>query len=140
MIKPKAFFPLVVTDELAACRHFFVSKFGFQPAFDEDWYLHLVHEGGAQLGFLVPDHPSQPSALHPRFAREGLVFSFEVENVDRAFEELGPPDADVVLPPKTEPWGQRHFLLAGPAGIVVDVIQNLDPALDAASPAASGAA
>jgi catechol 2,3-dioxygenase-like lactoylglutathione lyase family enzyme len=131
MITPKAFFPVLVTDQLDGCKQFFVSLFGFEPVFETDWYVHLVHRNGAQLGFLIPDHPSQPSVLKSRFAGSGMIYSFEVDNVDHAYAELQKQDTQIVLEPKTEEWGQRHFLIAGPSGIVVDVIENTDPSLNA---------
>lgn len=132
MITPKAFFPVLVTEQLDDCKQFFVSFFGFETVFDTDWYIHLVHASGAQLGFLVPNHPSQPPELHPQFSGSGMVYSFEVENVDDAFDQLLNRDIRIVLKPKTEEWGQRHFPIAGPSGIFVDVVQNVDPSLDAA--------
>ena len=131
MISPKAYFPVLITDQIKECQAFFVSLFGFQPAFDSDWYIHLVHANGPQLGFLVPDHPSQPPILRSGFSGSGLVYSFEVENVDDAFRDFENSEAEIALHPKTEEWGQRHFLIAGPAGIFVDVIQNIDASLDA---------
>ena len=131
MITPKAFFPVLVTDQLDGCKQFFVSIFGFEPVFETDWYVHLVHRNGAQLGFLIPDHPSQPSVLRSRFADSGMIYSFEVDSVDNAYAELKKEDTQILLDPKTEEWGQRHFLIAGPSGIVVDVIENVDPSLNA---------
>ncbi len=131
MITPKAYFPVLITDQLDGCKQFFVSLFGFEPVFDTDWYIHLVHQSGAQLGFLIPDHPSQPPFLKSRFAGSGMIYSFEVDDVDDAYGELQKQDIQIVLEPKTEEWGQRHFLIAGPSGIIVDVIQNVDPSLNA---------
>jgi len=131
MITSKAFFPVLITDQVAECKEFFVSLFGFQSVFDSDWYLHLVHANGAQLGFLVPGHPSQPSFLQSAFAGSGLVFAFEVESVDEAFDALQNSSADIVFQPKTEEWGQRHFMIAGPGGVTIDVVQNVDPSLNA---------
>jgi len=59
-----------------------------------------------------------------------MIYSFEVDNVDDAYGELQKHDIQIVLEPKTEEWGQRHFLIAGPSGIIVDVIQNVDPSLN----------
>jgi len=87
MITPKGFFPVLVTDQLQGCKQFFVSLLGFGPVFDKDWYIHLVHRSGAQLGFLIPDHPSQPPAVQSRFVGSGMIYSFEVNNVDDAFKK-----------------------------------------------------
>jgi len=130
MIKAKAFFPVLIVDDIAECKNFFIEAFGFEVAFDTDWYVHLVQGGTAQLGFLVPNHPSQPEAAQRAFNPQGLIYSFEVENVDSAFESVR-DHAEIIAPPKTEEWGQRHFLVSAPDGLLVDFIQNLDSSLDA---------
>jgi hypothetical protein len=33
----------------------------------------------------------------------------------------------IVLPLVTEPWGQRRFQVTGPDGLVVEVLQPVDP-------------
>ncbi len=130
MINPKAYFPVLVTDEIVEAKEFFINLFGFEAVFDEDWYVHLVHKNGAQLGFLVPDHPSQPAAAQQAFQPGGLIYSFEVENVDEAYEKIK-DSAKVILEIKTEEWGQRHFLVSAPSGLIIDVIKNEDSSLDA---------
>lgn len=130
MINPKAFFPVLVTGDIVESKEFFTKFFGFEPVFDSDWYVHLVHENGAQLGFLVPNHPSQPSVVQKPFPGGGLIYSFEVENLDIAYEKIK-DTAEIILEPKTEEWGQRHFLVSAPSGLIVDVIKNEDPSLDA---------
>jgi uncharacterized glyoxalase superfamily protein PhnB len=59
------------------------------------------------------------------------VFSFEVENVDEAFNNIRGQNVDIILQPKTEEWGQRHFMIACPGGVTVDIIENVDSTLDA---------
>ena len=100
MIQPKAYFPVLITEQIADCRTFFMNHFGFETVFDSDWYVHLVHATGAQLGFLVPDHPSQPQILHGSFSGSGLVYSFEVESVDDAFAKMSDTDVEVLCQPK----------------------------------------
>lgn len=109
---------------------FFTELFGFQTVFDADWYIHLVHECGDQLGFLLPNHSSQPAAVQKPFQGGGLIDSFEVDNVDEAYERIKDL-VEIILEPKTEEWGQRHFLVSAPSGLIVDVIKNEDPSIDA---------
>ena len=130
MINPKAYFPVLVTDSISESKEFFTELFGFEPVFDADWYIHLVHESGAQLGFLVPNHPSQPAGVQKPFQGGGLIYSFEVDNVDEAYERIK-DSVETILEPRTEEWGQRHFLVSAPSGLIVDVIKNEDPSLDA---------
>lgn len=130
MITTKVFFPLVVTDELENCRDFFTRHFGCRVVFESDWYVHLVTPHGAQIGFLASHHGSQPHYLQEPLRGAGLVFSFEVEAVDEAFATAERSQLGILSRPKTEEWGQRHFMVRAPSGIIVDVIQNVDEKLN----------
>jgi len=36
----------------------------------------------------------------------------------------------IVLDLKSEEWGQRHFIVEDPNGILIDVIQNIEPSAE----------
>lgn len=119
-------YPLLITDELKACATFYVDNFGFTIVFEQDWYIHLVHEeSGAELAFMVPNSDNQPKELHAAFKGQGMVYGFEVKDAAAEWERLKDKGLDVVVELKDEPWGQRHFILKDPAGIYIDVVQQL---------------
>lgn len=124
----KKAYPLAITNQLKACAAFYVKHFKFTVVFEEDWYVHLAHEAsGAELGFMASSTASQPPELHASFAGKGMVYSFEVEDAKKEFERLKKEDGiELVLELKDEPWGQRHFIIRDPAGIYVDVVQQLE--------------
>ena len=101
MITQKAFYPGLITGQLDGCKQFIVSLFAFEPVFEMDWYVHLVHRSGAQLGFLIPDNPTQPSVLRSKNAGSGMIYSFEVDYVDNAYAELQKQGTKSVLELKT---------------------------------------
>ncbi len=127
MIEFSTLFPVLVVNDLASLERFYTSLFGFEAVFFEPgFYLHLKHPAnGSELGFLAPGHPSQPAFLHPLAGPEGMVLSFEVGDANRAFEQVSGADHEIVMPLRDEPWGQRHFMLRDPAGIVLDIVQHL---------------
>ena len=60
-------YPVVVTDELRACRDFYSRWFGFEIAFEASWFV-LLQGGGARptsLAFMHTDHPSSPPTPGP---------------------------------------------------------------------------
>ena len=126
MIEIQAMFPVMVTPEIAAVKQFYETVFGFNAVFfDPAFYLHLVHPGsGAQLGFLMPEHGSQPAFLHPLMSADGYVISLEVSNAAQAFAEAQKLELTIAMPLKTEDWGQIHFMVQDPAGFRVDVVQH----------------
>ncbi len=132
MIEIEAIFPVMVTPELEAVKQFYETVFGFNTVFyDPDFYLHLVSPGtGAQLGFLMPHHETQPAFLHPNMVTEGYVISLEVKDAAQAYEESIKMDLSMAMPLKEEAWGQVHFILRDPAGLYVDIVQHQEVAGD----------
>ncbi len=89
--------------------------------------MHLVSGSGVQVGFPLPDQPTQPPIFRTPYAGEGVIFSLEVEDADAAFEFAKSRSLDIVLELRSEDWGQRHFCIEDPNGIRVDVAQAIDP-------------
>ena len=129
MIEPMTLFPTLVTEDLAAQKAFYESSFGFRAVFfDPDFYLHLLHErSGAQLGFLVPAHSTQPAFLHTHAGRDGMVIAVEVADVRTALDAAERMALELAMDYRVEPWGQKHFMVRDPAGFVVDVIEHETP-------------
>jgi len=128
MIEIEAMFPVMVAPNLEAIKQFYETVFGFNAVFYEaDFYLHLVSPNtGAQLGFLVPNHSSQPEFLHAMMSANGYVISLDVKDAARAFEQAQALNLDIVMSIKEEIWGQLHFILKDPAGFRVDIVQQLE--------------
>lgn len=128
MILTTALFPVLVARDLISLKSFYEEHFGFQTVFCEpSFYLHLAHpDRGFQLGFLVPDHPSQPDFLQQPTVSPGLVLSFEVDDAGVAYREAQTACLDIALALKEEPWGQRHFIVRDPSGFYVDIVQHVE--------------
>lgn len=129
MIQIDAMFPVMATSKLDSVKQFYEAIFGFNAVFfDPDFYLHLVLPSGVQLGFLVPNHESQPAFLQPQMVTDGYVISFEVKDAHSAYAQAKEQNLAIVLSLKEEVWGQLHFILEDPAGFKVDVVQHLEVA------------
>lgn len=126
-IHPSEFFPVLTTDRLAECGDFYIQHFGFTVAFEADWYIHLVSEKGIQLGFLQPNLQSQPKFLHRAYPGHGIIYSFEVDNIDQEYKKLKNSTIQILLDVRTEEWGQKHFMIKDPSGMVIDVVQAVEP-------------
>ena len=129
MIEVEAIFPVMVTEHLELVKQFYETVFGFNTVFFEPgFYLHLVSPNtGAQLGYLMPNHVSQPEFLRTILSTDGFVISFEVKDAAVAFKEAQEMKLDVAMELKNEEWGQLHFMVQDPAGFRVDVVQQVDP-------------
>ena len=121
-------FPLVVTEKLEETRAFY-AVLGFEAVFFNGWYLHLRGAGEAapEIAFLQPGHETQPAIFQARFDGAGLTIGLEVADAHAALAKLEAAGLAIALAPRDEPWGQRHFALVDPNGIVIDVIQPIEP-------------
>ena len=126
-IEPTASFPVFITEKLQLSKDYFMENFGFNAVFANDWYVHLVTPNGIQLGFLMPEHSSQPEFFHQAFNGNGAIFSLEVEDADEAYLTAQARGLNILLPLKEEEWGQKHFVVKDPSGVKIDVVQSTEP-------------
>lgn len=115
--------------DVAAAKQLYMRLLGLECSIDLGWFVGLQAPAGApksfELSLCAVDHPSLPSAL--RVPPAGVVLAFEVENVDRVYEDVGAKGAEILMQPTDEPWGQRHFYIAGADGAAIDVFQAIAP-------------
>ncbi|WP_420810600.1 glyoxalase/bleomycin resistance/extradiol dioxygenase family protein [Jiangella asiatica] len=100
----------------------------FEVTVEADWYVSLRHRHAPQveLAFVDQRHETIP-AVYRRPAR-GLLLDVEDPDVDGVHERLvhgaGSP---VALDLRSEAFGQRHFIVKAPDGVLVDVITPIEP-------------
>jgi len=127
MIEPKSSFPVYIVQDLDIAKSFYTEHFNFNIVFSGDWYIHLVSKSGIQVGFLLPEQPSQPLIFQKPYSGEGVIFSMEVEDADEAFAVAKSKSLNIVLELRSEDWGQRHFSIQDPNGIYLDIVQYFEP-------------
>ncbi|MFK4068112.1 VOC family protein [Streptomyces sp. NPDC029674] len=123
------FYPVLATRDIAAARDFYTRHLRFEVTFEADWYVSLRRPDAPQyeLALLEHGHPTVPEG-HRAALGGGLLLNFEVDDVDsehrRLVVEAGLAE---VLPLRTEEFGQRHFIVAAPDGVLIDVITVVPP-------------
>ncbi|MFC7448310.1 VOC family protein [Rhodococcus daqingensis] len=121
-----SFYPVICTDAVGESADFFRRWFDFESTFESDWYVSLRREPGVELAILDHTHETIPDGYRSR--AQGLILNFEVDDVDAEYERLvtlGRHPA--VLDIRTEDFGQRHFIIAAPGGVLIDVITPTAP-------------
>jgi catechol 2,3-dioxygenase-like lactoylglutathione lyase family enzyme len=123
-----SFYPVIGTPRLREAHEFYTRLFGFETTFEADWYVSLRRAGppSYELALLDHTHPTVPAA-HRRPV-QGLLLNFEVEDVDAEWERLvvrGGLTPELAL--RSEAFGQRHFIVADPSGVLIDVITPIAP-------------
>jgi catechol 2,3-dioxygenase-like lactoylglutathione lyase family enzyme len=131
-MKVRDLYPLITTPALFEARDFYVAHFGFDVLFEAGWFVYLSGPGeegtrGATLAFMSPDHPSNPPGPEA-FNGLGMILTVEVEDAAAVFERLNGAGAPIVHPLTDEDWGQRRFMTRDPSGVLVDVVQQTQPA------------
>lgn len=124
----EASYPVVVTDKLIECRDFYTRWFGFRVVFEATWFVYVKPSDDSPHGiaFMAPDHPSQPPGPDA-FGGEGILLTFQVHDAASEFERVRTSGLFIDHPLREEPWGQLRFGLKDPAGVWVDVVEQIEP-------------
>lgn len=124
-----SFYPVIMTSRLPASREFYVTHLGFEETFASDWYVSLRRPGppAYELALLDHTHPTVPAGF--REPARGLLLNFEVADVNAEWERLVVrAGLEPQLTLRSEDFGQRHFIVADPNGVLIDVITEIAPA------------
>ncbi|GHH44757.1 VOC family protein [Streptomyces candidus] len=123
-----SFYPVIATAQLKESHAFYTRLLGFETAFEADWYVSLRQPGDSpyELALLDHTHPTLPESHRRPVA--GLILNFEVADVDAEWERLVVREGlTPLLELRTEDFGQRHFIVAAPDGVLIDVITPTPP-------------
>lgn len=127
-MKLSSFYPVICTGDPGTLRDFYTTHFGFEITFDAGWYVSLKRPGNPsfELGILESQHETIPEGF--RNPASGLLLNFEVDDVDAEYERLvNQQGLTPLMPLKSEEFGQRHFILEDPAGVLIDIITEIPP-------------
>ena len=123
-----SFYPVICTTRVPETRDFYVEYFGFESVFDAGWYVSLRRDGNPayELAILDSNHETLPASF--RNPIQGLLLNFEVDDVDAEYARLVEIHGlTPLMPVQSEEFGQRHFILSDPSGVLVDVITEIPP-------------
>lgn len=132
-MRSTAYYPVLMTGDVAGTASFYVEHFRFRPMFSSDWYVHLrsSEDRRVNLGIVHGDHETIPAAGRGRTS--GLLINFEVKDPDAVFARAVAAGLPILLPLRDEPFGQRHFITVDPNGVLIDVIRPIPPSAEFAA-------
>lgn len=127
----QSFYPVVMAEDVAASVRFYTEHMGFEKTFESDWYVSLRHRENPayELAVLSPSHETIPEEFRGGRA-SGLLLNFEVSDAKAEYERLRGAGLRIVLPLRDEDFGQRHFIGVDPGGVMVDVIEEIEPSTE----------
>ncbi|HIY66825.1 MAG TPA: VOC family protein [Candidatus Agrococcus pullicola] len=118
-------YPVLMSSDVTAASSFYKGALGFEVTFESDWYVSL-RLGAFELAILAHDHATVPEQY--RALPRGVIVNLEVDDVDEIYRHLtdttGPTP---LLTLRDEDFGQRHFIVETPDGVLLDVIQPIPP-------------
>lgn len=131
-----SFYPVLMSDDVAAAASFYRDVVGFDVVFESDWYVSL-RLGAFELAVLAAGHDSVPEGFR-RAVSGGMLLNLEVDEVDAVHARLSADERVVIVQElRDEAFGQRHFIAAAPDGVLLDVIQPIEPSAEFAAAYAS---
>lgn len=105
---------------------FFMNLFDFKKVFDSGWYISLKDDDDFELAMIDNSHDTIPKQFRKQC--EGVILNIEVDDVDLLYKKIiNRNDISILLEPKDEDYGQRHFMMETPSKILIDIIQNIQP-------------
>jgi catechol 2,3-dioxygenase-like lactoylglutathione lyase family enzyme len=133
-VKVSSFYPVIGTTKLQEARDFYTRLLGFEATFEADWYVSLRRPGdpGYELALVDPAHPTIPAGYGA--PAQGLLLNLEVEDVDAEWARLIEGEGlHPVLAIRSEDFGQRHFIVADPSNVLIDIITPIPPTTEYAT-------
>lgn len=113
MTLAKKISPTISVENPATSSDFYIKHFNAKVTFDCGWYV-TVAMGNCELSFMKPQSPEQLI-----LDGKGLMYGFEIENVNEEHARLSKLGVTVVMPLEDHPWGDRGFGILDPHGIIL---------------------
>ena len=116
----------IVTDDVEGLAGFYASLLGVRAALN-DYYVE-IQAGPASVGFskrrFTEYREAGSTAGSGRQRRDDIILDFEVDDVDAEYPRIAALGVDWVMPPTTQPWGNRSMIFRDPAGNLINVFSG----------------
>ncbi|MDB5614938.1 MAG: glyoxalase [Devosia sp.] len=121
-MRTSSLYPLLQVADVESTAAFYETHFGFTRIFNGDWYIQLRARADHpfEIALITHDHDSIPELA--RGPSKNVILSFYVEDAAVEHERLIAAGLPILQPLRDEVFGQRHFILADPNGILLDII------------------
>ena len=119
------------TDDVAGLAGFYARLLGVPAALNE--YYVEIQAGPASVGFsrrqfteadALSAACARPAGRSASGRRDEIILDFMVDDVDAEYRRIAALGVDWVMPPTTQPWGNRSMIFRDPAGNLVNVFSR----------------
>ena len=116
----------MVTDDVEGLAGFYARLLDVPAALNE--YYVEIEAGSASVGFSrrrFTEHRDCGGApMSTPGRRDEIILDFLVDDVDAEYPRIAALGVDLVMPPTTQPWGNRSMMFRDPAGNLVNVFSR----------------
>ncbi len=110
------------TERLQESKDFYMKHFGFELAFESNWYIELVTpKRDAGISFTLPEREEGEF-----FNGRGCILSLEVDDVDAEYKRLQKEGLLIYQEIQEKPWGERSFVIDDPNGVHVYIYKLIE--------------
>lgn len=119
---------VILSDDVKTAATFYTEVLGFESLVTMDWYASLQQPQfqGVYLDIIKEGHEAAGEHLKDS-STAGTMIALIVEDVQNEFERISALGIQMIMDIKDEPWGQRRFQFLAPDGIVIELIQRIEP-------------
>lgn len=110
------------TNEIEACKSFYVEVLGGKITFDCEWYVTITFNNNMNISFI------EPEKAEIEIIAGNVTFNILVDNVDDIYTAIK-DKVNIVCDIANQPWGDRSFRIVDPIGNMV-YIYKLAPVAD----------
>jgi predicted enzyme related to lactoylglutathione lyase len=113
--------PNLSSADFVASRDFYAAMFDLVVSVEnDDWYVQLMAESNSDTQHRLPQAGSRAVRRPDRvIGAYGVVLTIHVDDVDEAYERAKRLGAEIAAEIRNEDYGQRHFLVVDPNGLVL---------------------
>lgn len=128
-MKIKDSYPVIVTNQLAITKNYYLTWLGFESYFESTWFILMQSQGEKPFFIALMDetHPTSPPSMPAVNSNCGVFLTLEVEDAKTSYEQLSNAGLDIYYPLKDEIWGQKRFGLIDPNGMYIDIVEQTVP-------------
>ncbi|MBL8687316.1 MAG: VOC family protein [Alphaproteobacteria bacterium] len=126
-MKINSYYPVLCVQDIELNHVFYQQYFGFSTVFQNEWYVHLTNTQQPEVNLALLDYRHASLPHNYRKTVQGVLLNFELDAVDDMYNHLKQQGLSILLHLRDEPWGQRHFIVQGPEGIMIDIIKIIEP-------------
>jgi predicted enzyme related to lactoylglutathione lyase len=118
----------LTVEDVATSAAFLIEHFGFQEHMAADGFVSLGREDvGLNVIYLRRGLDVLPEGFRDQHA-QGLILAFTVDDLAGEEARLRAAGAQITMPLREEPWGERLLQVTDPNGVVIQLVEWADQA------------